>query len=126
MTLTFSRRRRQGFYQFEGFPEVLRDIVVESSFIRCNFSTASSHRVELALEKIRDFINIDRWLGDRIKEKVLGKFSTLPPLPEWAGLLLEELIPGWEEEISWNPRGPPTRVAGRDIMRFRSIERLEF
>lgn len=96
-TPSFLERRNEDCfcYQFEAFPQIIKDVVERKSFISCNFSTDPeiSWDADQVLEKNHDFHTIDQWNLKWLKQYQPEHFQTSPPLPAWFDLRLEQALP---------------------------------
>lgn len=74
----------------ELFPTAVRHLVNESSIFRCNFNPGRLLDVESLVDEHRGW-SIDHWLDqyDRLDEE---EFHTIPPLPKWHNLVLENFL----------------------------------
>ena len=93
-TSLMEKHWKHSFARLETFPEVIKDIIENRSFIRCNFPLGDSldAKVRSVLENSRNFSS-DDWLRKFWRHFPQKEFRTSPPLPDWIDLLIEEVLP---------------------------------
>ena len=92
MEPTVRERKSNGHWRFEAFPQAIKDMIEGKSFIRCNFPLGNALDVKSILDKNEGYDLAD-WRAKFYRHYQPPYFKTLPPLPDWIDLRLEELLP---------------------------------
>ncbi|KAH7552247.1 hypothetical protein BM1_09109 [Bipolaris maydis] len=78
---SWTQRRFNSCFIFEGFPEVMQRLSTTSSLIRCNFDLGVPYDVETIIENNRG-LDWDGWFSQWFSHSP-SEFQTEPPLPPW-------------------------------------------
>lgn len=82
------------WHHFDGMPQIVKEIIQETSFIHCNFPLGGLWGQEI-LQTMQEKNDLDEQLHchkwyDGIEDVIL---DTSPPLPPWNELRLEQVLP---------------------------------
>ncbi|WQF84372.1 hypothetical protein CDEST_09386 [Colletotrichum destructivum] len=80
------------YYTFQYLPRAMKDIADQKSVVRCNFDVGEPSNVEKMVQDHKDWDD-EQWHWGKFTNHDQKEWDTVPPLPSWRSILMENLVP---------------------------------